>query len=1116
MENYKLLKKASIEQGIHNRHQKTTKTVRVAGIIAAILLLSCVLALLPQSAQASTLTTTVTVGDGPSGVAVTPNGLYVYVTNNYGNTVSVISTATNTVTSTITGFNYPNSVAVAPNGTYAYVTNYSGNTVSVISTATNTVTSTITGFNYPNSVAVAPNGTYAYVTNYSGNTVSVISTATNTVTSTITGLNYAEAVAVSPNGEFIYVKHSYDQNQVLFSVINTTTNTITATVTLNGYPNFSSGGGSSSVAVAPDGKSIYVVTNDYSNGNLVSVINATTNTVTNTITLGGMISMYGSGSGGVAITPNGAYAYVTSSDYMSGNSVSVINTTTNTVTETILLGGSSYYMGGGSGGVAITPNGAYAYATSGGYMSNTVSVVSTSGIDTFAITISQGDHGTISPGTTTVNYGGSQEFTFTPATGYHIVAIIVNGTTVGTTSPYTVSTVTGATSLTAEFAINTYAITVTQGDHGTISPSTTTVNYGGSQEFTFTPATGYHIVAVIVNGSSVGTTSPYTVSTVTGATSLTAEFAINTYAITVTQGDHGTISPSTTTVNYGGSQEFTFTPATGYHIVAVIVNGSSVGTTSPYTVSTVTGATSLTAEFAINTYAITVTQGDHGTISPSTTTVNYGGSQEFTFTPATGYHIVAVIVNGSSVGTTSPYTVSTVTGATSLTAEFAINTYAITVSQGDHGTISPSTTTVNYGGSQEFTFTPATGYHIVAVIVNGSSVGTTSPYTVSTVTGATSLTAEFAINTYAITVSQGDHGTISPSTTTVNYGGSQEFTFTPATGYHIVAVIVNGSSVGTTSPYTVSTVTGATSLTAEFAINTYAITVSQGDHGTISPSTTTVNYGSTQEFTITPHMGYHISSLVVDGSAVTVASTYNFSNVQDDHSITASFTTNTLTATVTTTSETYPIEISGNITTEQFSNMTITPYQDTKTTIVEFTLTGPNGTEGFCNLTLPKIAIPFGTNPIVYIDGTVAENQSFTEDSDNFYITYTTHFSTHQIEISFTTESNPSYIPIPITNWAPSQTSNTSPNPTKTPTANPTSTPTSTIYPYDFIGPLPPGATRAPAPTTSPTTSPTPTQTPMPNPSSMSLNVPVIAAMILIGLVLIGLLVKRRQNQQNN
>jgi hypothetical protein len=304
-------------------------------------------------------------------------------------------------------------------------------------------------------------------------------------------------------------------------------------------------------------------------------------------------------------------------------------------------------------------------------------------------------------------------------------------------------------------------------------------------------------------------------------------------------------------------------------------------------------------------------------------------------------------------------------------------------------------------------------------------------------------------------------------------------------------VLMNGTSVlssVTDGAYTVSDVTGATTLTATYAIDTFTITVSQGDHGTISPETTIVNYGSGQSFTFTPRIGYHISSLVVDGSAVTVASTYTFSNVQDDHSITASFTTNTLTATVTTTYETYPVEISGNVTTEQFSNMTITPYQDTKTTIVDFTLTGPNGTEGFCNLTLPKIAIPFGTNPVVYIDGTVAENQTLIEGSDNFYIAFTTHFSTHQIEILFTTESNP-YIPLPITTWAPSQTSNTSPNPTAKPTPTISPTPTAT-----------------PRPTTNPTSAPATML------ATMGQCVIIAAAIVILGAVIIGLVQRRKRS----
>jgi YVTN family beta-propeller protein len=54
----------------------------------------------------------------------------------------------------------------------------------------------------------------------------------------------------------------------------------------------------------------------------------------------------------MAITPNGAYAYVL--NYVSGSGkVSVISTATNTITATVTVG--SYPFG-----VAITPNSAYA------------------------------------------------------------------------------------------------------------------------------------------------------------------------------------------------------------------------------------------------------------------------------------------------------------------------------------------------------------------------------------------------------------------------------------------------------------------------------------------------------------------------------------------------------------------------------------------------------------------------------------------------------------------------------------------------------------------------------------------------------------------------------------
>ena len=83
----------------------------------------------------------------PDGVAVSPDGLKVYVTRNEpynpkSGTFSVINTSTNKVTATVNIGNRPQGVAVNPSGTKVYVTNPDIGMVSIIDTATNRITAT--------------------------------------------------------------------------------------------------------------------------------------------------------------------------------------------------------------------------------------------------------------------------------------------------------------------------------------------------------------------------------------------------------------------------------------------------------------------------------------------------------------------------------------------------------------------------------------------------------------------------------------------------------------------------------------------------------------------------------------------------------------------------------------------------------------------------------------------------------------------------------------------------------------------------------------------------------------------------------------------------------------
>jgi len=108
-------------------------------------------------------------------------------------------------------------------------------------------------------------------------------------------------------------------------------------------------------------------------------------------------------------------------------------------------------------------------------------------------------------------------------------------------------------------------------------------------------------------------------------------------------------------------------------------------------------------------------------------------------------------------------------------------------------------------------------------------------------------------------------------------------TWTPtAIGDYNVTVKVSDGIITVTQSFTIT----VTSITPE----TYTITASAGSHGSISPSgNVTVNQGSDKSFTITPDSGYSIDDVLVDGSSVGAVSSYIFSNVNENHTISATF-----------------------------------------------------------------------------------------------------------------------------------------------------------------------------------------------------------------------------------
>ena len=445
---------------------------------------------------------------------------------------------------------------------------------------------------------------------------------------------------------------------------------------------------------------------------------------------------------------------------------------------------------------------------------------------------------------------------------------------------------------------------------GNITVSNTLTNVAGSTKFLMTPTTVIPTYAYITSGSYSGTSQTF--------------IAKNDFSAGQTIFLNGVTSPTKTilsatstqfVVTYGSSPNLT---GTNYALSSGVTSDDTGG--HPITWPSSLCSTSASAPTQLANYQLSVTQGANGTISPSSTQAVSGSSQTFTFTPSAGYSVASITVDGSALGSSAlidaianGYTFSSIATSHSVTATYSINTYGITVTQTINGTISPTTASYNYGGSQTFNFAPATGYSVESITVDGSALGSSalidaiaSGYTFSSITTSHTVTATYSINTYGITVTQTSNGTISPGTAIYSYGGSQTFTFTPATGYSVSSITVNGNALTESSAitlasaiasgYTFSAISAVNTITATYAIKTYSVVVTQAADGNISPSTAAYNHGSSQTFTFTPATGYSVSSVTIDstllsGSTLTTAisSGYALTTIVAPHTVAAIF-----------------------------------------------------------------------------------------------------------------------------------------------------------------------------------------------------------------------------------
>lgn len=420
-------------------------------------------------------------------------------------------------------------------------------------------------------------------------------------------------------------------------------------------------------------------------------------------------------------------------------------------------------------------------------------------------------------------------------------------------------------------------------------------------------------------GNDSSTTQPGSNNPTTSTAPSTQQPVKKTGTVTIGAVEHGSVIADKMTAEVGADVTFTVTPDENYSVKSFKVNNDEkqLNDSNQVVVKMVEGGLTVSAEFEINSAAVTITQADHGSISADKSTAKIGEEVTFTVAPEANYVVSSFKVNDVDVALdgNNQAVVVMVAGGLNVTASFELGSGTVTIGTIEHGAVTADKMTAKIGEDVTFKITSDTGYDVSSFKVNGSDVDyatkedSTTGKTyweakVKMVSGGLTVTAEFKLGVYSIEWDPTTHGTIAVEggKTQATYGEDVKFIFTPETGYEINYLTINGEPVQWASDNTYTTTMGEYGLfvTVQFGLENETITVNAGEHGTIehknkADDSQNYKYGDTAVVTVTPNEGFMIETITVDGKAIEVPEDkkggYSFEQlVEKDLNISATFT----------------------------------------------------------------------------------------------------------------------------------------------------------------------------------------------------------------------------------
>jgi uncharacterized repeat protein (TIGR02543 family) len=357
-------------------------------------------------------------------------------------------------------------------------------------------------------------------------------------------------------------------------------------------------------------------------------------------------------------------------------------------------------------------------------------------------------------------------------------------------------------------------------------------------------------------GGASGNSNPLNI-VISSNTSVTASFTLNQYQLAVSAGSGGSVSGSGT-FDHGTTAPISATPEQGYYFSGWSGQGIAISSASSTTVS-MTDNRTVTASFIPLNYSIAAIASPQSSGEVSGLgNYQFGEDVTITATPTLdGYSFVSW--SGDINSTLNSLTIN-VDSNLSLTANFSLNTYILTVSAGTGGSVQ-GTGNFLHGAVADISATPDTGYSFTGWTGDGIA----DPNSLNTsvdMSESRTISASFSQNSYTLVVLAGNGGSVSGDGN-FTHGSLASISATPDTGYSFTG----WTGDGVTNPNSLNTsvdMSESRTISASFSQNSYALVVVAGNGGSASGSGHFL-HGTQASISATPQLGYSFEGWLGDG-----------------------------------------------------------------------------------------------------------------------------------------------------------------------------------------------------------------------------------------------------------